>query len=226
MAQTYTASVSGRTTRRVSVTDNSTRTLLAGGVVAGPLFGLVAAAQVLTRDGFDLTRHPLSMLSVGDLGWIQISNFVLTGLLMVGFAAGVRRTLAPSRGSRWGSRLLAGYGLAMVAAGVFVADPSGDFPSGAAEPASRSWHSTAHNVAAGLAFDLAIVSCVLLARRFAAEGHRRWAAYTIATAIAVLVLTWWPDMDGISVRMAAAVALLLSWASATAVKLRRQISAV
>ncbi len=55
------------------------RTLLACGVVAGPLYLIVGLTQALTRPGFDITRHDLSLLSNGDLGWVQISNFVLSG---------------------------------------------------------------------------------------------------------------------------------------------------
>jgi len=77
---------------------NGTRALLACGVVAGPLFVAVALLQVLTRQGFDLTRHPISLLSLGDLGWIQIANFVIAGLLAVAFALGLRRALRPGRG--------------------------------------------------------------------------------------------------------------------------------
>jgi hypothetical protein len=40
-----------------SETSRSTRTLLTLGLVAGPLFTLVALVQVLTRDGFDLGQH-------------------------------------------------------------------------------------------------------------------------------------------------------------------------
>ena len=47
-------------------TTDVTRTLLGAGVIAGPLFVCTAAVQVLTRDGFDLRRHPLSMLALGD----------------------------------------------------------------------------------------------------------------------------------------------------------------
>jgi hypothetical protein len=42
---------------------NGTRALLACGVVAGPLFVAVALLQVLTRQGFDLTRHRISLLA-------------------------------------------------------------------------------------------------------------------------------------------------------------------
>ena len=57
-----------------------TRTLLACGVVAGPLYIVVGVIQMLIRPGFDIRRHELSLMSNGDLGWIQISNLVLTGL--------------------------------------------------------------------------------------------------------------------------------------------------
>jgi hypothetical protein len=67
--------------------------LLGCGVIAGPLFLVVGLAQAFTRDGFDLRRHPFSMLSLGDLGWIQISNFVVCGLLWIACAIGIRRTL-------------------------------------------------------------------------------------------------------------------------------------
>jgi len=61
--------------------------LLTGGVVAGPLFVAVGLAQAFTRAGFDPVRHPLSLLSLGDLGWLQITNFVTAGLLFLGSMA-------------------------------------------------------------------------------------------------------------------------------------------
>lgn len=39
---------------------NLTRTLLSCGILSAAVFTVVATAQVLTRDGFDLRRHPLS----------------------------------------------------------------------------------------------------------------------------------------------------------------------
>jgi Protein of unknown function (DUF998) len=84
--------------------------LLACGAVAGPLYVGVALLQVLTRDGFDLRRHPLSLLSLGDLGWVQIANFVVSGLLAIAFAVGSRRVLHPGRAGTWGPLLLGLYG--------------------------------------------------------------------------------------------------------------------
>ena len=48
--------------------------LLACGLALAPLFYVVVVAQMLTRTGFDIGRHPLSLLSLGDAGWIQIAK--------------------------------------------------------------------------------------------------------------------------------------------------------
>ncbi len=74
-------------------TTKLTRALLACGVVAGPLFTVVGLTQAFTRPGFDLTRHALSLLENGDLGWIQISSFLLTGLLFIACAVGMGQVL-------------------------------------------------------------------------------------------------------------------------------------
>jgi hypothetical protein len=41
--------------------------LLASGILAGPLFVAVGLIQATIRHGFDLRRHPLSLLSLGGL---------------------------------------------------------------------------------------------------------------------------------------------------------------
>jgi hypothetical membrane protein len=202
-------------------TTTMTRVLLACGLVAGPLFLVVAALQVLTRDGFDLSRHPLSLLSLGDLGWIQITNFVVAGLLAVGFAVGSRRVLHPGRGGTWGPLLLGLFGVGLIAGGVFVADPALGFPPGAPAgiPDHLSWHAILHAFAPPLAFLSLVVACFVLARRFAALGQRGWAAYGAATGVACLALTAWPGQDGLSVRLAVAMAIGWAWVAALAARL-------
>ena len=37
-------------------------------------------------------------------------------------------------------------------------------------------------------------------------------------------MSWWPDPDGISVRLAVAVAILLGWAAALATRLRHELT--
>ena len=165
-----------------------TRALLVCGAVAGPLFTVLALIQMLTRQGFDLTRHDLSLLSNGDLGWIQIASFVVTGLLAIAAAVGMRRVLKSGPGRTWGPLLLGIYGLGYIGAGLFVPDPMNGFPPGTPNgmPSSVSWHSWMHLVSGSLAFLALIAACFVFARRFAGQGQRGWMAYSIVTGILVL----------------------------------------
>lgn len=80
-----------------------TRSLLGYGPLAGACYLASGLAQALTRDGFDLRRHDLSLLANGPLGWIHILTLMLTGLMTVASAIGVFRALpgaASPRGRR------------------------------------------------------------------------------------------------------------------------------
>ena len=74
------------------------RNLLLCGIVAGPLFIAISLIQAFTRTGFDLARHPISLLGLGSLGWVQIANFVVCGVLYVLGAVGLRSALQLGRG--------------------------------------------------------------------------------------------------------------------------------
>jgi Protein of unknown function (DUF998) len=202
-------------------TTRPTLVLLACGVVAGPLFVAVALLQAFTREGFDLGRHPLSLLSLGELGWIQIANFVVAGLLSVAFAVGLRRVLQSGRGSRWGPLLVGAYGVGLIMGGVFVTDAGAGFPPGApaGAPEQLSWHGMLHAIAPVLAFVSLIAACFVLARRFAGLGQRGWAGYCVATGVALLGLLAWPDQDTVVVQLAVAIVLGWAWLSALAARL-------
>ncbi|MEU8184663.1 DUF998 domain-containing protein [Micromonospora sp. NPDC049044] len=194
----------------------TTRVLLAGGAAAGPLFLVVAAAQVLTRDGFDLSRQPLSLLALGDLGWIQIANFVLTGLLALAGAVGLRRTLRGEPGGTWGPALIAVHGLGLIIGGVLVSDPSMGWPTGAPQgaPDTLSWHAIGHGVGAGLAFGSLTIACLVFARTWWRAGQHGWGAFSLGSALAVVAILAWPDQGSLSVRMALACVVNFGWLTA------------
>lgn len=200
----------------------TTRTLLAAGVATGPLFFAVAAAQATTRAGYDLSRHPLSLLSLGDLGWVQITNFIVTGALVTAAAVGVARALPTGRGRVWGPRLLAGHGAGLVLAGVFTADPSLGFPLGApaGEPVVLSWHSMVHGVGFGVAMLSLIAACVVFARRFLDERRLGWAFYSAATAVALPAILVQGSVE-FSLRAAAVTVIAFAWIGVLAARLRR-----
>lgn len=213
------------TDRTVSPAAPSTETarLLACGIVAGPLFLAVLMIQAFTREGFDLSRHPLSLLSLGNLGWIQIANFVVTGALFVACAIGMRRALSTGRSGTWAPRLVGVFGVGLIVAGVFTTDAGAGFPPGApaGAPEQITWHGILHEVGFGLAFLGMIVGCLAFARRFTALKRPGWVAACVATAAAVLMLASWPDADGVSVRLVIASAILFGFVAATAARLMR-----
>ena len=165
-----------------------TKALLLCGVLAGPLYIVVGLAQMLTREGFDARRHALSLLSNGDLGWIQISNFLLVGVLTIAGAVGVRRALHPGRAGTWGPILLALYGIGLIGAGIFRADPALGFPPGTpAESTGMSTHGLMHFVCGGIGFYSLIAACFVFARRFTAQGRRGWVVYSSFSGVLFFV---------------------------------------
>src|SRR5437588_13055415 len=101
-----------------------TRILLLCGAIAGPLFILIVLIQDYTRPAFDPRVQLLSLLSLGEGGWVQIANFVLAGVLNLLYAVGLRRSLHPGRAGTWGPLLIGAYGIGLVAVGVFTTDPA------------------------------------------------------------------------------------------------------
>lgn len=128
-----------------------TRSLLGYGVLAGVVYLVTGVTQALLRDGFDLSRHSLSLLANGSWGWVQTANFVISGLMVLAAAYGFSRALAPERRMA----LLVGiYGLSLIAAGAFAADPMDGFPPGTPSgvPDEISVSGLIHLAAGGIGF--------------------------------------------------------------------------
>lgn len=173
------------------------RRLLACGLLAGPVLLGVGLAQVFTRDGFDLDRHALSQLALGPWGFVQILNFLASGVLVIAAARGLRGVL----GTVWGPRLLAGFGTGMLIAGVFVADPAFGFPVGTPDgPGPISWHGALH----GVGFVVAMVSwaaaMIVLARGFAARGDRAQAAVCVVALVTAAAVATAPSLGSFGLR--------------------------
>lgn len=164
---------------------SATRKLLACGVLVGPFYLLVGLIQALVRDGFDLARHPLSLLANGSGGWVQSANFVLSGLLVIAASVGIGRALR--RESRLAGWVLGCFGASMIAAAVFPADPVDGFPIGTPEgfPTAISTPGMLHFVAGGLGFLALGVSCFVIAA--ALRRRDRWLArLSFLSGLAVL----------------------------------------
>jgi len=161
-----------------------TQIMLTCGAAGAPLFVITFLIEGTARSGYNAERHTVSTLSLGAGGWIQIVNFVLTGILMTLFAAGLRRVLHPGPGSAWGPALVTAYGAGLVLAGVFVTDPD-------PEPGQiihHTWHGIVHDLASLPVFLGLSVACLVIARRFLWCRRAGWAAYSLLTAVAIPAL--------------------------------------
>jgi hypothetical membrane protein len=169
-----------------------TRALLACGPAGAALFVAVFLIDGATRAAYDPTYHPVSALSLGDRGWVQIANFVASGLLLTAFAVGLRRVVRAGRASVWGPLLLGVFGLSLVLSGVFVMDPIRGYPPGTAPDATGgSWQHAVHDGAGIVVFLSLPVACFVVARRFAARPRPGWVRYCLATGLAGLALFVW-----------------------------------
>jgi hypothetical protein len=163
-----------------------TRSLLGWGVVAGPFYLVVGLAQALLVPGFDLSRHALSLLLIGPLGWIQAANLCLSGLMVLAAAVGFVR-LMPRRGNVWAGVFLGLYGLSLVAAAIFPPDPMGGFPLGGTDATTVSTSGLLHLMAGAIGFvSLAVAAAIIGA--WLRRAGRRGAAIVSWIAAAVIVL--------------------------------------
>ena len=165
-----------------------TRTLLACGVIGGPLFVATFLVEGASRADYDPLRHPVSSLALSDSDWVQGANFIVTGLLTLAFAAGLWRALQPGKGSTFGPLLVGVWAVGLLGAGVFVTDPVSGYPPGAPDRLSGySWHGALHDLFSGPAFVALTAACFVFSRRFAARGERVWAVYSAVSGLVFVV---------------------------------------
>jgi hypothetical protein len=161
------------------------KTFLECGLIAGPLFTVAWIVEGATRANYDPLRHAISSLSVGDSGWIQIVTFIVTGLLIVAFAFGLRRALG-HEGAAWGPVLIAFVGIGLIGSGIFVTDPLNGYPAGTPRiPMERTAHGIFHDLFGIPVFLGLPITCVLFGRLFARSGDRAWAVYSTLSGIAM-----------------------------------------
>jgi hypothetical protein len=149
--------------------------LLACGVAGGPVFVAVFLIAGALRPGYDAAQVPVSLLTLGPGGWVQVANFLVFGMLTIAFAAGLRRT-GPYR---TGATLLLLVGIGLLGSGLFRPDPGAGYPPGTA--ATESWHGAVHGWCAILFIGGLVAACLALAR----HGRRWWRWYGILSAILI-----------------------------------------
>lgn len=168
----------------LSYPNRSPNPLLAAGVLAGPFFMLVATIQDLTRGGFQPLRCQVSHLAIGEWGWVQAINFLVTGVLVLAFAFGLRQALRPQKLL---PALLGLIGIGLIAATFFATEPFYGCPSGPLSvPPGVTINGPVHETAAGFVFISFLVAGLLCARRAFQQRHPVFASYSILSVVAML----------------------------------------
>ena len=135
---------------------------------------------------------------------MQRANFIVTGLLTLAFASGLRGALRAMGGSRWAPILVGAVGVGFIGAGMFAPDPLNGYPPGTPNlPLARSPSGVLHDLFSMGFFGGLPTACFVLGRRQAAFGDRAWAAYSIGTGLAfiaafVLTSAGFRQVDGLA----------------------------
>ncbi|MEV0338956.1 DUF998 domain-containing protein [Nocardia sp. NPDC050713] len=171
------------TARNTGQQSAATRILLACGIIAPLLNISVVLVLGAIRPDYNALVVPDSNLELGPGGWMQITNYIVTGALLLAFTVGVRRLLRSGRGNTWVPILLGIYGLTFVAIGPVLPDPSLGYPPGASE--ELTIHGAIHSLLGLVQFTSLTAACFVLARRDEALGSRGWSRYSKATGLLV-----------------------------------------
>jgi hypothetical membrane protein len=158
------------------------------GVYAGPLFAVILLMQPLLKPGFDAIRHPGSSLALGPYGWVQSCNFLLTGILLLLFALGLRRIMHRGNSFKKSWAFIAYWAIGLIGAGLFTSDPVNGYPLGTPNiTAQPTLHGTLHDLLSVPAFILTALSfCFLFSRWFARQGKKVLAIYTVISGVIAL----------------------------------------
>lgn len=168
---------------------NATKMLLICGTIAGPLFTISWFVQGFMRADYDPMQHAISSLSVGEFGWMQVTTFIITGLLIFAFAIELRRILRRPSGSVWGPLLVGLLGIGLIGSGIFVTDPLNGYPQGTPLiPTERTTHGILHDLF-GVPFFLGLpITCFVFARFFDRQNERNWARYSRLSGIGMFAV--------------------------------------
>jgi uncharacterized membrane protein YidH (DUF202 family) len=188
--------------------------------MAGPVLfvGVLVALTVVQYDfmlgiGWRPLGDPAgawpSGLALGPYGWVQISNFVVSGLLLAIFAAGLHFGVTGGYGSRTGPGLLFVAGIAMALMGFETDQIRRTTP--------RTLHGWIHDLAFVL-FALALLAVLffLWQRLRKDPPWRNHARYTLATGVLAALLLVLP---GLAYYLF--ITLVLLWIGTTGAKLWR-----
>ena len=170
------------------------------GMIGSLLFLAVFVAEDGFSPGFNWLSTAVSEHSRTPHGWIQITTFIVVGLLFVIFSGGISEELRNVPGSRTGPLMIGITGVCLILSGPFVTDPGG-VVMGSSE---ATWHGAVHGIVGAIAFTLMPLSCFVFYRRLRSQpawsSFARWSltvCFIIIFGIVLLKLAQLGFMHGL-----------------------------
>ena len=163
------------------------------GLVGPVLFAFVLTALTIVKYDFLLSLgwHPLnaptfdwpSGLALGEHGWIMTATFILSGLMMIVFASGLRLSLPQSRLALISTFILSLAGLALAGL-AFTTDPT-------LRSTPATWHGRLHDLSFVLLGVTLMPAMILFGFVFRNDVHwKNLSIYTWITAAFAFPAFW------------------------------------
>ena len=155
--------------------------ILASAGIVGPLIlvtlDLIAA---FAEPKYSLVRQSMSSLALTSKGWIETIGFMLMGLMIESFTAGLYLNIKRRRGFGFGIALLAFFGFGMLVVGTFHTKAVG---------APATFSSNVHTVAADCVLGLFPIALAVILPSIKNDWRwHRMFRYTVITGVIALVM--------------------------------------
>ena len=168
--------------------NRTTKLLLACGCAGCLFFIILFTIQGQLREAYSVLKFPISSLSIGEWGWIQVVNFLISGFLIFLFAIGFRRATPLLKNSLRTSRLIAAVGLGLFGAGLFSSDPIYGYPVN--EPLKLAQFTITghlHDLCSIFVFVCLPIVCFKMLKRFKELNNKKWVIYTLISVSGMII---------------------------------------
>jgi len=156
------------------------------GFIGPILFIAIFLIEGWRRPEYKPIYHMVSSLSIGRSGWIQIINFILCGISILGLAAGLRMINDSGNVSLFGFTMMIILGVSLIGAGIFVTDPVLGYPISSDDNVTLT--GTLHNVFSLVVFISLPIVIVIMLNSFSDElSWKGWAVYSIITLVLFII---------------------------------------
>lgn len=165
-----------------------TKLFLVCGAIGPVLFVLIFLIEGRARMDYDPILYPVSSLSIGESGWIQTTNFIVAGILLLMFSIGLRQIFNFPEKKFKGSLLIMLVGIGLIGAGICYTDPVYGYPTDKPLILTQfTIRGHLHDVFSLLVYICLPAACFVFRRQFIKTGKNGWADYSAISGIIVIL---------------------------------------